>query len=200
MTRDGKKAIVTGHAPADAEHAFPLYNDDTGTSYTLNGRYYGNTTDDPRDLIGPWPKKPEPAPEPAPEHEPTPTFGVGEWVTRDGRKVTIKQHVDKSYTYPLMADDGKTFTLSGRYGSDKALHPLDLVGPWVEPKPIPELVSMIKTTTKREFIDGEYMGMEIKNVRNRKAVIDDIIWSSDYLRKQASLFNLLADIADENAS
>jgi hypothetical protein len=159
LTREGKKAIVTDTQQAGPKLTHPLINLDTGEYYTLDGKYHIGRGEHARDLVGPW-------------IEPAPTFSVGEWVTREGKKVVVTGHApaDVGLTYPLMDNEGKTYTLDGQINKMKTPCPGDLVGPWSTPKTRPYY--LVGDIVRRVF-DKNIWGKRTLSVVEEVVMLED---------------------------
>lgn len=126
VARNGARLKVLVHDTNGACFPFTMVSPDSQKRYrvTNGGGFYLKGTSN-LDIV---------------DYEVPPIFTVGEYVTRDGRKVTIYHDLSERFKmcYPLFGyidgnEDYDTWTKCGEGVMGETM-PYDLVGPWVEPQ------------------------------------------------------------------
>ncbi|HDR1050762.1 TPA: hypothetical protein QB330_000143 [Pasteurella multocida] len=127
VARNGVRLKVHTHDSSDTRHPFKMVMLSGEADYWVTNE--GNTSSiSDFDVVDyEQPQQPQ-------------VFSVGEYVTRDGRKVTIYHDLSENFKmcYPLFGyidgnEDYDTWTKCGEGVMGEAM-PYDLVGPWVEPQ------------------------------------------------------------------
>ncbi|QIG67398.1 hypothetical protein EVB39_069 [Rhizobium phage RHph_TM3_3_9] len=137
-TVDGRRVEISHQFLWKGSNMFVTVGEDTNRVYYPTGNVFDRAGEENDRIIGPWVD--------------AVITGPGDYVTRDGTKVTIRpedfNELDEVTAYLIDGTLGAyVFKSTGR--ADKTERPYDIVGPWVAESPVQEV-------TTKKIVPGVY--------------------------------------------